>query len=525
MRVDKPFAVMFPDLATVAAHCRVSEVESALLQSRERPIVILQRKKGRILPLYHPVSPEVTPGQDTIGVMLPYTPFHDLFIEPEAGFPYALVMTSGNISEEPIAIDNAEAKARLNELADVYLLHNRDIRTRCDDSVVRVFEKNIYPMRRSRGYAPFPVKLPVKAMPLLAAGAELKNTFCLTREHYAFLSHHIGDLENYESLCSFEDGVQHLERLFRVTPEAIAFDLHPNYMASRYALERSQRENLPLIGVQHHFAHITACMVDNGLSGEEPLLGVSFDGTGYGTDGAIWGGEFLLTDYAGFQRLKHIAYFPLPGGDAAIREPNRVALSLLDYAGIAWSDNLPPVQEVDHETRHILQRQLKTGINTPKTSSMGRLFDAVSSIAGIRQRVNYEAQAAIELEALVDPEERGIYPFDVQGIEIDPKPMVQKLVADCIAGVPVERIAARFHNGIAQMVVDVCLEIRRDSGIQEIALSGGVWQNMTLLEKVMPLLRESNFTVYLHRQIPTNDGGIALGQAMVAVHHLLGTKS
>jgi hydrogenase maturation protein HypF len=310
-----------------------------------------------------------------------------------------------------------------------------------------------------------------------------------------------------------------------VVPQAIAFDLHPNYLASRYAIERAQNENLPLIGVQHHFAHITSCMVDNGLAGEEPLLGVSFDGTGYGTDGAIWGGEFLLTDYAGYQRLKHIAYFPLPGGDSAIREPKRIALSLLDHAGIAWSEDLPPIQAMAADTRHILQRQLEAGINTPNTSSMGRLFDAASSIAGIRQQVNYEAQAAIELEALVDPEEGGIYPFDYRGIEIDPKPMVQLLVEDFLARVPVERIAARFHNGIAQMVVDVCLEIRRNHGIQGVALSGGVWQNITLLEKVLPLLRQNKFKVYLHRQVPANDGGIALGQAMVAIHHLLGTNS
>ncbi len=286
-------------------------------------------------------------------------------------------------------------------------MHNRDIYIRCDDSVVRVFEKEIYPIRRSRGYAPFPVKLPWEVPPLLAAGSELKNTFCITNKNYAFLSHHIGDMENYETLKSFEQGVEHFERLFRVKPEAIAYDLHPNYLATRYALERAERENLPAIGVQHHHAHIAACMAEHGLDGSQPVIGVSFDGTGYGEDGAIWGGEFLIADYKSYQRPFHLQYFPLPGGDASIKKPARTALALLWSLGLEWDERLAPVAEFNKEEQKLLHAQLEKKINTPMTSSMGRLFDAAAALAGVRQIVNYEGQAAIEFEALADPDEAG----------------------------------------------------------------------------------------------------------------------
>ena len=523
LRVDKPFALMLADPAAVDRHCLLTDAEGALLTSRQRPIVLLRRRYGSA------IAAGVAPHQDTLGVMLPYTPLHYLLFandtQPVTFRDWALVMTSGNLSEEPIATGNDEARQRLSGLADAFLMHDREIHTRCDDSVVRLFEPTAgenhpYLLRRSRGYAPDPLTLPLELPPLLATGPELKNIFCLTRQRYAFLSHHIGDLENYETLRSFEDGVAHFERLFRIRPEAIAYDLHPDYLSTRYALERSRREGLPAIGVQHHHAHVAACMADNGLDGERPVIGVSFDGTGYGEDGAIWGGEFLVADYAGFRRPYHLAYFPLPGGDAAIRRPARVALALLWSLGMDWDEVLPPVEELCFEDRQALRIQLEHKLNIVPTSSMGRLFDAVAALAGVRQKVNYEAQAAIELEAALDPAEAGAYPFGSEAGVVDPRPALVALTADLRAGVPVPLLSARFHNGVAGMVRQVCAEIRRGTGLEEVALSGGVWQNMALLRRAESGLRADGFTVYLHRQAPANDGGVALGQALIAAHRL-----
>lgn len=545
LRVDKPFALMALDMETIARHSLVNDVERALLESRQRPVVILRRRPGS------PVASQVAPHQVSLGFMLPYTPLHYLLLAPAelsgtAGVPEVLVMTSGNLSEEPIATDNAEARQRLSGLADAFLMHDRPIRTRCDDSVLRVFEPqpgaagcrpaesgapSLVPLRRARGYAPFPVRLPRQSPPVLATGAELKNTFCITRDRYAFLSHHIGDLENYETLCSFKDGVAHFERLFRIQPQAIAYDLHPDYLATRYALERAQRTGIPAYGVQHHHAHIAACMAEHGLPGEQPVIGVAFDGTGYGADGAIWGGEFLLADYTGFQRAAHLAYIPLPGGDKAVREPWRIALAWLQRAGLEWSGDLPCVQAAASgpfpaaETLRLLQRQLETGLNAPLTSSMGRLFDAVAALAGVRQSVNYEAQAAIELEALVDPQEHGSYPFESAPtpagvLAIDPLPLIRDVLSDRRAGVQTALIAARFHNSLAWLVVEICHALRAQSGAKEVVLSGGVWQNLTLLGKTLAGLQAEGFTVYIHRQVPANDGGLALGQAAVAIHRM-----
>jgi hydrogenase maturation protein HypF len=519
LRVDKPFALMLPDLETVEKHCALNDVERELLLARERPIVILDKRPDSA------IVAEVAPGQGTLGVMLPYTPLHYLLLERQPGYPEALVMTSGNLSEEPIATDNSEARERLASLADAFLMHNREIHTRCDDSVMRVLNPSqissnrhhtsMYPLRRARGYAPFPIRLPWKLTSILATGAELKNTFCLTRDHYAFLSHHIGDLENYETLRSFEEGVVHFERLFRVKPEAIAYDLHPNYLSTRYGLTRAEREGLPAVGVQHHHAHIAACMAENGLEGNKPVIGVAFDGTGYGDDGAIWGGEILLSDYAQYQRVYHLAYVPLPGGDKAIREPWRMALAWLEHAGLEWAEDLPPVRQ-DPLELSVLRHQLQSGLNAPPTSSMGRLFDAISALAGVRQQVNYEAQAAIELEALADPDEVGVYPLEISDEVIDPTPLIQAAVMDLRRGLPVGKIAARFHNGLAGMVLQVCQRLRAHFGVTEVVLSGGVWQNMTLLTRAEALLGRAGFAVYVHRQVPANDGGLALGQAMIA---------
>ncbi|HEY70673.1 MAG TPA: carbamoyltransferase HypF [Anaerolineae bacterium] len=514
LRVDKPFAVMMPDMNAVNAHCLMNEVERRLLESHERPIVILKRRAESN------IVPEVAPGQDTLGVMLPYTPLHFLLLETETGYPNALVMTSGNLKEEPIATQNEEARENLNQLADAFLMHDRGIRTRCDDSVVCAIEDDLYPLRRSRGYAPFPVHLDWESPPMLAVGAELKNAFCLTQARYAFLSHHIGDMENYETLRSFEDGVAHYERLFRTKPEALAYDLHPDYLATRYALERSEHEGLPAVGVQHHHAHIAACMAEHGLDGDSPVIGVAFDGTGYGSDGAIWGGEFLLADYSSFERPFHLSYVSMPGGDAAVRQPWRLALAWLDRAGLAWAPDLPPVQAADSTALQTVRRMLSLGLNAPLTSSMGRLFDAVSALAGVRQTVNFEAQAAIEFEMLVDAEETGAYDFTFEEEEIDAAPLVEAVVEDLRSGTAVEKIAARFHNGVAAMVLKSCELIRERGGSRKVVLSGGVWQNQILLTRTLAQLRERDFEVYIHRQVPTNDGGIALGQAAVALQVL-----
>lgn len=516
LRVDKPFALMLYDIQTVQKHCFLDASERSLLASSTRPVVLLRRKPES------PIVPDIAPRQDTLGVMLPYTPLHFLLLEKAVDFPEALVMTSGNLSEEPIATDNDEARHRLADLADAFLLHDRDIYTRCDDSVVRSFGKNVYPFRRSRGYAPFPVHLPKEVPPILATGGELKNTFCMTHGNYAFLSHHIGDMENHETLRSFEQGVEHFERLFRVKPEALAYDLHPNYMTTHYALARAGCENLPVVGVQHHHAHIASCMADHGLDGSRPLIGIAFDGTGYGVDGAIWGGEFLVADYQDFQRPYHLAYFPLPGGDAAIKRPSRTALALLWVLGVEWDDCLAPVKDLSSEERMTLQVQLERKLNSPLTSSMGRLFDAAASLADVRQKVNYEAQAAIEFEALVDIQETGAYHFEIAQSEIQVLPAVNGLVADVLAGVPASVISARFHHGLVNMIREVCSRIRAQTGLNEIALSGGVWQNMTLLTLSLAGLRQDGFQVYIHHQVPTNDGGLALGQALIAAQKMIG---
>jgi hydrogenase maturation protein HypF len=522
LRVDKPFALMMPDLETIEQHCFVSDAERDLLQSSARPIVLLKKKPESN------IVEEVSPRQNWLGVMLPYTPLHYLLFEKnvERLTFNVLVLTSGNLSEEPIATDNDDARRRLSKLADAFLMHNRDIHIRCDDSVVRVLpstfnvKRSTYPIRRSRGYAPFPVKLPFDAPQILAAGSELKNTFCITNKNYAFLSHHIGDMENYETLQSFEQGVEHFEKLFRVKPEAIAHDLHPNYLATRYALERAEREGLPAIAVQHHHAHIAACMAEHGLDGSRPVIGLSFDGTGYGDDGAIWGGEILVADYKSYQRAFHLDYFPLPGGDAAIKKPARTALALLWSQGLEWDEQLDSVAEFCAQDQTILRAQLERNINTPMTSSMGRLFDAAAALAGVRQKVNYEGQAAIEFEALADSAEAGKYSFGLDQNRVETRTMLEAFLKDVMGGVSPSKISAKFHNGLADMAREACLKIKSETGINEVALSGGVWQNMTLLQKTVQLLEADGLKVYIHKEAPTNDGGLSLGQAIIAASRL-----
>jgi hydrogenase maturation protein HypF len=509
-RSDKPFALMAYDLAGVEKHCVVSAAERQLLLSHQHPVVLLDRRPGSN------VTAGVAPNQPAFGVMLPYTPLHLLLLEPERGFPDMLVMTSGNLSEEPIAYEDTDAMQRLEHLADGFLLHDRPIHTRVDDSVVRYIADGPYLLRRARGYAPDPLPLPYEVPPMLAAGAELKNTFCLSRDRYAFLSHHIGDLENIETLTAFEEGITHFERLFRIQPQAIACDLHPNYLATQYARQRAEQEQLPLIEIQHHHAHLAACLADNGWSTGEAVIGLSFDGTGLGTDGAVWGGEVLLGGYAGYERLYHLAYAPLPGSDAAIRKPARMALAHLWQAGMDWEMDFPPVEAVCSAERSLLQGMLKHNINSPQTSSMGRLFDAASSLVGIRHEATYEGQAAIEFEAIADPHENSAYAFDIQNDVFDPAPIWQSMISDWRQGISLPVISARFHNGVVELAQQLCEKIRSTHGVGTVALSGGVWQNRYLLERTVLRLRSSNFNVLVHRNVPANDGCIALGQIMIA---------
>jgi hydrogenase maturation protein HypF len=513
-RVDKPFAVMSPDVDTVRRYCQVSEGEAQLLESPARPIVLLRRKPDS------PIAAEVAPANNNLGVMLPYTPLHYLLLSDGATpAPLALVMTSGNMSEEPIAIGNQEALERLSPLADYFLLHDRDIYVRCDDSVTRLFRGREAMLRRSRGYAPFPVRLNLELKEILACGAELKNTFCLTKGTYAFLSQHIGDMENYETFASYQAAIEHFQRLFRVNPRAVAYDLHPDYLATRYALELAEAQNLRRVPVQHHHAHVVSCMAENGVEGE--VIGVALDGTGYGTDGHIWGGDFLLADCRRFRRLGHLKYVPLPGGDAATKRPYRMAVSHLLSAFGEEALDLPLElwTQIEPTELALVRRMMAAKVNCPLTSSCGRLFDAVSALLGVRGVVNYEGQAAIELEMLAADGVNEVYDWSrpsSYSIIIDPAPVLGGVVSDLRRGEDRAVISAKFHNTIADVVVGVSRAARERTGINRVALSGGVFQNMYLLGRTLDGLESQGFEALIHHQVPTNDGGIALGQAVIA---------
>ena len=509
-RSDKPFAVMVGNLEAARALCVVDDAAARALSGPRHPIVILPRVPSEMADGGLPDG--IAPGNPTLGVMLPYTPLHHLLFRgaEKAGTgqeacPTALVMTSGNLSEEPIVVENHDARRRLGGVADWFLVHNRDIYMRADDSVVRIFEGEERVMRRSRGYAPETLDVGREMPELLAAGGELKNVFCLTKGTHAILSQHIGDLENYETLVFFEETLANLQKLFRVTPRAVAYDLHPGYLSTKYALGLAGLEK---IGVQHHHAHIASCMAENGLTGE--VIGVAMDGTGYGLDGAIWGGEFLLASYAGFERRAHLRYVPLAGGDRAVREPWRSALG---YAGAAES----LLAGVDERRLQVVERMIATGTNTVMTSSCGRLFDAVAALTGLRYEVNFEGQAAIELEAVVDPSCEERYGFDIGGEELDFRAMMERIVKERTAA---SVVAARFHNTLAAAIQEMCLRMRRESGIGRVCLSGGTFQNMRLLGLVARALGASGFELFLHRRVPPNDGGIALGQAVIAAQRM-----
>jgi hydrogenase maturation protein HypF len=511
-RVEKPFAIMAPSFEAVRNLCELDGASRALLESPERPIVLLRKKSPSL------IAELVAPFNHEYGVFLPYTPLHHLLFA--AGRFQALVMTSGNISEEPIAIENPEAVARLRGIADFFLVHNRDILLRCDDSVVRVTGEQPRQLRRSRGYVPVPVFLNQDLPPILAVGGELKNTVCLTKGRHAFLSQHIGDLENLESYGFFETTISRFKRILEVEPQLLAYDLHPDYFSTRWALGQS---SIKRMGVQHHHAHIASCMAENHLDGK--VIGIALDGTGYGTDGAVWGGEVLLATYADFQRAAHLDYVPMPGGAAAIAEPWRMAVSYLHkhFGEALWDLEIPFVRELDRRQVAVLVRMLERGVNSPLTSSCGRLFDAVSALAGVRKRVNYEAQAAIEFEAAIAGEGEGAgYPFEIRpegsGWIIDTRPLFAAVVNDLKCGVPVGIISRRFHEGFVDVLARVARLIHAKTGLDNICLSGGSFQNVFLLEHLKRRLEAEGLNVFTHSEVPCGDGGLSLGQALVAAY-------
>jgi hydrogenase maturation protein HypF len=511
-RVEKPFAVMVPDLAAAEEICHVDAAASALLQSSPRPIVLLPKKESELL------SPHVAPFNRYLGLFLPYTPLHYLLLA-EGGFK-ALVMTSGNLSEEPIAIDNHEAVTRLHGLADYFLVHNRDILLRCDDSVVRVSHGIARQLRRSRGFVPVPVFLKDEQPSVLAVGAELKNTICLTKGKHAFLCQHVGDLENAESYKFFEEAIDHLQKILQIRPEIVAYDLHPDYFSTKWALPQS---GMRLVGVQHHHAHIASCMAENHLDGR--VIGFALDGTGYGTDGHIWGGEVLIAGYADFERAAHFEYVPMPGGAAAIHEPWRMAVSYLahHFGRDFRSLQIPFVRQIDPTKTELLIRMMDRKINSPLTSSCGRLFDAVTALIGLRQQVNYEAQAAIELEMAMEPsEDSNGYRFDLipDGDRwiIGTRPLFEAVIADLSRGSSTGVISRRFHDGLVDVFVRVASLLRERTSLNRICLSGGTFNNIYLSQQLEERLSGQGFEVFTQREVPAGDGGISLGQAVIAAH-------
>ncbi|GAB4278537.1 MAG: carbamoyltransferase HypF [Coriobacteriia bacterium] len=515
-RWGKPLAIMVKDLEAVRTLCEVGEQEEALLAGTVRPIVLLRRKGCPATD----VAPSVADPLPDLGVMLPYTPVHHLLVEA-AGKP--LVMTSGNLSEEPIAMDNAEALERLRDIADAFLIHDRGIYSRYDDSVTRVRAGHFEMIRRARGYAPFPLVAPFESpKDILATGPEQKNTFCLLSGSQAFVSQHIGDMENVETLEHFEKTLELYERMFRITPEVVAYDLHPEYLSTKFAMEL----DLPKTGVQHHHAHIVSVMAEHGIS--DPVVGFAFDGTGYGTDGTIWGGEVLVCEWGRFERWGHLTTVPLAGGAAAIKRPARMALatllaldeSLLDHPGAA-----PWRQRLAQDEEPLVRRMIERGLNTLPTSSMGRLFDTVAALVGVRDDARYEGQAAIELEATADTHAEGSYAFALAEDDVfrlDPAPVIAAVLDDLAAGVPTGTLSMRFHRAVAQIIVRCAQRACADVGTKYAALAGGVFMNRIVTTLAEEGLARAGLTPLLHKDLPTNDGGISFGQAVVAFSRLDG---
>lgn len=497
-RSEKPFAVMFRDLEQVSVYAEPTELERALLLSPERPIVLVRKRRD--------LASSVAPGLKRIGAFLPYSPLHHIILK-SVDFP--VVATSGNLSDEPIVKDNAEAIQKLSSFAHMILLHNRDIKRRCDDSVVKVIGGVPVPIRRSRGYAPMPVKLPFTlSRKVLALGGMLKNTFAIGFEDTVIISQHIGDVENLETLRSFEEMVFDLMELYEFEPELVVCDLHPRYETTRWGEVFAQSRGIPLIKLQHHYTHILSCMAERGL--KERVLGVAWDGTGYGEDGTLWGGEFMVCDYRGYDRVFYIKPFRLIGGERAVKEPRRVALSLLfEMYGKSASDlNNETVRSFTQDELKNLYIAWSKGINSPYSSSVGRLFDAVASLIGIRQKLSYEGQGAMILEDLYDPLVKDHYAFALEDKHIDWRPMFYELLKDREK----EKVPSRFINTLAK----ICLEVALRIGVEKVCLSGGVMQNDPLVSKIREFLEKENFKVYTHQKVPPNDGGLSLGQAVYA---------
>jgi hydrogenase maturation protein HypF len=503
-REEKPLAIMVPDLETACRVAVTTPADTAILASRRRPIVLLPRREDS------GIAASVAPGNKYLGVMLPYTPLHYLLLA-EAGRP--IVLTSGNLSDEPIAHRDEDARQRLAGIADAFLIHDRAIHVRCDDSVVRVVDAKEYPLRRARGHAPEPLGVdPPFIRPVLAAGPQLKHTFCIGVEERAILSHHIGDLDTWPAMVAFTEAVEHFTHVFDVAPEVIAHDLHPDYLSTKWALAQ---EGVATVGVQHHHAHIASCLADNNRS--ERIVGLALDGTGYGDDGAVWGCELLCCDLATYERVGHLRYVPLPGGAAAIREPWRMAAVYLAeaFGSEAGRLELEFVKRTRARWTPIL-RMVNARLNAPPTSSAGRLFDAAAALCGLRDRVTYEGQAALELEQAADPHTTWGYPCSTGGCVLDGVELIAALARDLARGRPPPEAAAAFHNGFAAALVEAARNACNRHRVAVVALSGGTWQNALLLERVRNALAESGLEVLIHRRVPPNDGGISLGQAVVA---------
>lgn len=505
-REEKPFATMFPSVASAREVCEVSRVEERLLGSPEAPIALLRRSA-----IDRGVAPSVAPGNPYLGVLLPYAPLHHLLMS-ELGFP--VVATSGNLSDEPICTDENDARQRLGGIADLFLVHNRPIARHVDDSIVRIMAGRVLVLRRARGYAPMPQQIPGSTDPVLAVGAHLKNAVAIATGDQVFMSQHIGDLETAEAFLAFEDVIGSLKKMYDLAPDRIACDLHPDYLSTRYAF----RSGLQVTPVQHHYAHVLSCMAENDLAA--PALGVAWDGTGYGPDGTVWGGEFLRLSHSSFQRIAHLRCFRLPGGEKAVREPRRSAVGLLFEAlgpGALERMDLAPVKASPMADRETMRAMLRAGLNAPPTSSAGRLFDAVASLCDLRHESRYEGQAAMELEFALD----GIavmdhYPFSI-GTEtpaiIDWGPMVLSLLDDIRRGASIGVISAKFHNALVEVIVSVA----RMTGLDRVVLTGGCFQNKYLCEHAVDGLTDAGFRPYWHQRIPPNDGGIALGQIMAVL--------
>ncbi|MCX5725884.1 MAG: carbamoyltransferase HypF [Candidatus Saganbacteria bacterium] len=500
-RDKKPFAIMSFDTDAVSEYCEISKEEQELLESQENPIVLLAKKKDS------KISKHIAPDNNYLGVMLPYTPIHYLLLKDRS---LTIVATSGNRSEEPIASNIEEARSELKGITEYFLDHDRDIFMRIDDSVAKVTDKKASVVRRARGYAPVPIILKKELKQVLAVGGELKNTFCLTKGRYAFLSQHIGDLKSIGSFDHFRETIGHFKKLFGINPEIIAHDLHPEYLSTKFALEY---ENVKLVGIQHHHAHIASCMAENGV--DEKVIGIAFDGIGYGTDGRMWGSEFLVADLRSFKRSAHLKYIEQPGGDKAAIESWRMAVSYLYRAGVETS-----LSGIEKNKIDIIKSMMDKKINSPKTSGMGRLFDAVSSILDICHINTFEGQAAMELEAIAEEGIEDHYDYKIERINgefiIDPSPIISGIMNEIKQCVPKSVVSAKFHNTIAEIILKMCRLIKDETKLNKVALSGGCFQNKYLTEKTLKLLRANSFEVFTHSQVPCNDGGISLGQAVIA---------